>query len=54
MAYQEIGGERVPVESRYIVKGSEYGFIVGAGYRPEQELIIDPGLDTRRFRRREP
>src|SRR5262245_40238542 len=48
VAYQTINGVRVPVESRYVMSGTksqdaQYGFAVGRGYRPDQELIIDPG-----------
>jgi hypothetical protein len=47
LSYQLIGGERVPVQSRYkLLKGDGggYGFAVGA-YDPRYPLIIDPGLD---------
>jgi hypothetical protein len=45
VSYQVIGGERVPVESRYKLEGDgSYGFAVGA-YDPRYPLIIDPGLD---------
>jgi hypothetical protein len=45
VSYQRIGGERVPVESRYVLKGDSggYGFAVGS-YDPRYPLIIDPGL----------
>jgi hypothetical protein len=44
VSYQRIGGERVPVESRYVLKGDGgYGFAVGA-YDPRYPLVIDPGL----------
>ena len=47
-SYQPIGGERVPVESRYLLlngdAGGGYGFAVGA-YDPRYPLVIDPGLD---------
>jgi Beta-propeller repeat len=45
VSYQLIGGERVPVESRYKLEGDGggYGFAVGA-YDPRYPLIIDPGL----------
>jgi hypothetical protein len=46
VSYQRIGGERVPVQSRYkLLKGDGggYGFAVGA-YDPRYPLIIDPGL----------
>src|SRR5262249_21339776 len=35
---------RVPVESRYVLGSESYGFAVGAGYRPDHELVIDPGV----------
>jgi hypothetical protein len=45
VSYQRIGGERVPVESRYVLKGNGgYGFSVGA-YYPRYPLVIDPALD---------
>ena len=48
-SYQPIGGERVPVESRYkVLKGGGYGFAVGA-YDPRYPLVIDPGLDYSTF-----
>jgi hypothetical protein len=45
VSYQRIGGERVPVKSRYtLLKGDDrYGFAVGA-YDPRYPLVIDPGL----------
>jgi Beta-propeller repeat len=50
VCYQEIDGKRVSVESRYILDASgEYGFAVGAGYRADRELVIDPGLDYSTF-----
>ena len=49
VSYQLIGGERVPVESRYKLEGDGgYGFEVGA-YDPRYPLIIDPGLDYSTF-----
>jgi beta-propeller repeat-containing protein len=49
VSYQRIGGERVPVESRYELKGDDgYGFAVGA-YDPRYPLVIDPGLDYSTF-----
>jgi Beta-propeller repeat len=49
VSYQRIGGERVPVESRYELKGDGgYGFAVGA-HDPRYPLIIDPGLDYSTF-----
>jgi hypothetical protein len=45
VSYQRIGGERVPVKSRYKLEGDGgYGFAVGS-YDPRYPLIIDPGLD---------
>jgi Beta-propeller repeat len=49
VSYQLIGGERVPVESRYKLEGDGgYGFAVGA-YDPRYPLVIDPGLDYSTF-----
>jgi hypothetical protein len=45
VAWQEIRGVRVPVESHYVLNAAgEYGFAVGAGYQPDRELIVDPGV----------
>jgi hypothetical protein len=54
VAYQEIAGARVPVESRYALNhgGSaeaSYGFAVGKGYDPHHALIIDPGVQYSTF-----
>lgn len=48
IAYQELGGERVPVESRFLLhpdarQAAAYGFAVGH-YDSRQPLVIDPGL----------
>jgi hypothetical protein len=44
IAYQEIGGVRVPVESRYQLSGhNAYGFALGS-YARDRELVIDPSL----------
>jgi hypothetical protein len=45
VSYQRIGGERVPVQSRYVLKGDSggCGFAVGS-YDPRYPLVIDPGL----------
>jgi hypothetical protein len=45
VAYQEIAGKHVPVESRYVLNNTtgEYGFAV-ANYNPAYELIIDPSV----------
>jgi len=49
VSYQRIGGERVPVKSRYTLKGDgSYGFAVGS-YDPRYPLVIDPGLDYSTF-----
>jgi hypothetical protein len=49
VSYQRIGGERVPVESRYTLKGDgSYGFALGS-YDPRYPLVIDPGLDYSTF-----
>ena len=49
VSYQLIGGERVPVESRYRLTGDGgYGFVVGA-YDPRYPLVIDPELDYSTF-----
>jgi hypothetical protein len=49
VSYQRIGGERVPVKSRYKLTGDGgYGFEVGA-YDPRYPLVIDPGLDYSTF-----
>jgi hypothetical protein len=43
-AYQQRGGERVPVSSRYLLpQGERYGIAVGA-YDRGRPLVIDPGL----------
>jgi Beta-propeller repeat len=44
VAYQEVAGRRVPVASRFVLEGRQYGFAVGASYRRDRELIIDPGF----------
>ena len=54
VSYQEIDGARVPVHSRYVLNdqggGKQgYGFAVGPNYRPDRELIIDPGVDYSTF-----
>jgi hypothetical protein len=45
--YQRIGGRRVAVGSRYVLKngGSAYGFALGASYDPRRPLVIDPSID---------
>jgi hypothetical protein len=51
VAYQEIAGVRVPVESHYVLNNAtgEYGFTIGAGYQPSHDLIIDPGVSYSTF-----
>jgi hypothetical protein len=46
VSYQQIGGERVPVESRYVLKGDGEGY---GAHDPRYPLIIDPGLDYSTF-----
>jgi hypothetical protein len=49
VAYQELGGLRVPVESRYVLSGDRgYGFTVGE-YARDHELVIDPSLSYSTF-----
>ena len=44
VAYQELGGARVPVDSHYVLRGEHgYAFAVG-DYDRERELISDPSL----------
>src|SRR4029077_1389340 len=54
VSYQTIDGARVPVESRYVLNEGRdaegrYVFAVGASYRPDHDLIIDPGLEYSTF-----
>ncbi|MBW1799445.1 MAG: SBBP repeat-containing protein [Deltaproteobacteria bacterium] len=49
VAWQEIGGERIPVEARFHIRGEkEVGFRVGR-YDPVFPLIIDPVLTWHTF-----
>ena len=53
-SYQLVDGVQVPVASTYALKedtrhGHAYGFTLGAGYRPDMELVIDPGLEYSTF-----
>lgn len=53
VSWQDVGGERIPVESRYLPpradgEASSYGFAVGA-YDPAEPLVIDPGVDYSTF-----
>lgn len=43
VSYQQIGGRRVAVDSRYALSGSSYGFALGA-YDRSRPLVIDPGV----------
>lgn len=48
VSYQEIGGRALPIDSRYQIEAatsSTYGFKVSEGYRADQELVIDPGIE---------
>jgi hypothetical protein len=54
VSYQIIDGVRVPVDSRYVIvaanaDAAEYGFAIGAGYRADRELVIDPGIEYSTF-----
>lgn len=44
LAWQEIGGQRVPVAATYQVEGQSYGFALSEGYNPAYPLVIDPEL----------
>jgi len=54
-SYQVIDGVQVPVWSGYDVRVDgdhgerAYGFTLGAGYRRDTELVIDPGLEYSTF-----
>jgi Beta-propeller repeat len=52
VSFQEIGGREWAIESRYHLEtatSSTYGFKVGEAYKPDQELIIDPGIEYSTF-----
>lgn len=51
IAWQMIAGTRTPIDSRYVLHEDRtgYSFAVGASYRPDHELIIDPGLEYSTF-----
>ncbi len=51
VTFQEIDGVRRTVESHYVLEAGDhsYGFRIGTGYRPDQELIIDPGVEYSTF-----
>lgn len=47
VGYQEIAGQRLPVEVSYEVRGrDEYGFRISGPYDPDFPLVIDPALST--------
>lgn len=48
VAFQEIAGERRPVESRFVLDGGEVGIRLGA-YDRDRPLIIDPVLSYATF-----
>jgi hypothetical protein len=51
IAWQMIDGVRSPIDTRYALgeDRSSYSFDVRAGYRRDQELVIDPGLEYSTF-----
>jgi Beta-propeller repeat len=53
IAYQEAGGVRVPVQSRYALDATAtaggFGFAIGDSYDRTRELIIDPGIQYTTF-----
>ena len=47
VSYQDVAGVRVPVDSRYALRGDNegrYGFVVGDNYERSQPLVIDPAI----------
>src|SRR5262249_42548737 len=49
-SYQVAGGRRVPVASRYALRGGGRGFAFAVGaYDPRHELVIDPGIQYTTF-----
>lgn len=45
--YQEIAGQRIPVQVAYEIRGqNEYGFSISGSYDPNFTLVIDPALST--------
>jgi hypothetical protein len=51
VSYQIVEGRRVPVASRFVLINAarrELGFVV-EGYRPDRELVIDPGIQYSTF-----
>lgn len=59
VSYQMIDGQRVPVESHYTLGAAgavgansaapEFGIAIGAGYRTDRDLVIDPGVQYSTF-----
>ena len=51
VGYQQLGGERVPVETGYALQGGDeaYGFTIGSGYDADKTLVIDPSIDYASF-----
>ncbi len=49
ISFQQIGDNRIPVESRYALANTIWGFEIGGNYDPAQELIIDPGIEYSTF-----
>ncbi len=45
VTFQQIDGNRIPVESRYALAKATWGFEIGSTYDPTRELIIDPGIE---------
>jgi len=48
ISYQDIGGTRVRVPSRYVVSGRRFELALGR-YRHDRDLIIDPGIQYTTF-----
>lgn len=53
--YQEINGERITVEAKYVLNSSVpdgecgYGFKINSAYNPDYALVIDPSLQYSTF-----
>ncbi len=48
LVYQPVGGERQPVDGRFVLKGREVGFEIAA-YDRHQPLVIDPTITYATF-----